>query len=180
MVICSTCKDEIKDITEGYFEVLIHAPLPRRGDNKVHMVHNPFREKPIEYGWFNVTKESGNAGYIDCRTSTTRYEDWRAVNKGMPALDIRDLKNVKESTVPEVLTTDNGGWADGEANDKIIWVGDPATKIVSFNGIGFIAPMRINGYSVEDKHFFDCQNFVNWATFLEQMKEFNIPISSVV
>jgi len=175
MVICNTCKKEIKDITEAYFEVLIYTPLPRRGDNKVHMVHSPFREEPMEYGWFNVTKESGNGGYFDCRTSTTRYEDWRTVNKGMPALDIRDSHKFMESTVPEVLPTDNGGWADGEANDKILWVGDPVTEIVSRNGLGFVAPMRINGYAVEDKHFFDCHNFVNWDVFEEQLKEFAIP-----
>ena len=29
----------------------------------------------------------------------------------MPTLDIRDLRNVKESTAPKVLTTDNGGSA---------------------------------------------------------------------
>ena len=71
-----------------------------------------YSEKSLAYGvWLGQCTESGNAGYIDCRTSTTRYEDWRAVNKGMPTLDIRDLRNVKESTVPKVLTTDNGGSA---------------------------------------------------------------------
>ena len=166
MVFCDTCKKEIKDITEAYFELLIYC-WPHGGNdsnNRMHIVHSPMIGN---YKWLG--------GDGDCRRYTLMHEDWRAINEGRIAVNNTDPNNPLKATVPKVLSADNGGWADGEYDDKIVWVGDPVTKIVARNALGFITPVHINGYVVDDKYLFECYSLPDWEVFEEQLKEFGIP-----